>query len=207
MITALLRHSSLPLILKFIEVILAVIVLMLTFYAAGKHLGSDPTVRFKDLERIGTLPWGSTYRQHNFGIFVVVGYLFILLVLLFGLLVNEQPLVVLSAFNSLGAVFYFALALLQYYTWSDPDRKIEYRDLIGVSPEWREPFLPHVQAAIAFLLGLVLFVDSIIVMVAAFRTRTKKVVRFDSSSFCNSKQGDITSVSSIQNRIQVPCQV
>jgi len=145
--------------LKAVEFILAIILLLFTQFGGGTRLGADPIAT--DHNKIGAINIGTTLAQKDLGFFVIVGYAFILCVMLLTFLLGERPYVTNFIFNIMGFIFYITIGIIQLITWSDPAQKNRYRDEVGVSPIWSRPPFPIWQGVIALVLGLILAGDAV----------------------------------------------
>ncbi len=145
--------------LKAVEFILAIILLLFTQFGGGTRLGADPIAT--DHNKIGAINIGTTLAQKDLGFFVIVGYAFILCVMLLTFLLGERPYLTNFIFNIMGFIFYITIGIIQLITWSDPAQKNRYRDEVGVSPIWSRPPFPIWQGVIALVLGLLLAGDAV----------------------------------------------
>ena len=144
--------------LKAVEFILAIILLLFTQFGGGTRLGADPIAT--DHSKVGAISIGTTLAQKDLGFFVIIGYAFILCVMLLTFLLGERPYVTNFIFNGMGFIFYITIGIIQLITWSDPAQKNRYRDEVGVSPVWSHPPFPIWQGVIAVVLGLFLAADA-----------------------------------------------
>ena len=102
-----------------------------------------------------------TRDEKELGVVVIDGYTLILCILILAFTFGERPFVTNFLFNTMGFIFYLAIAIIQFTTWLDPAQVRRYREEHGVSPTWEKPPFPIYQAILALFLGFFLLLDAI----------------------------------------------
>ena len=146
---------------KGLELVLAIIILLFTQFGGGIHLGADPPATDSPTGRVGSIYIGNSFAEKELGIVVIDGYTLILCILILSFTFGERPFVTNFLFNTMGFIFYLAIAIIQFTTWLDPAQVRRYREEHGVSPTWEKPPFPIYQAILALFLGFFLLLDAI----------------------------------------------
>lgn len=184
---------------KFIEIVMALVILLFATYGGAIGLGADPHVRDNEMDLIGPIPWGTNYSEMAYGHIVTGGFLLILLVVTVGLFLGETPFVMLFQFNFLGFIMYIVLGAITYSSWTKSESAIvRYRNLTGVAPSWRKPYPPLVLALMCIFIAIVFLVDSMIVVLYGLGNTGRKKVRF------NSEARQASAPPTIRSKLKVP---